>query len=116
MAARTTPEPALLLSRLVLAALILTAGVVLSRRFLSPPTPRPQAGGLKPLAIPLWQSAALASGTALEDDAPDPGAGPAARVSATAGIWTSGPFFPAPAGGRSGASSGCEPARTWTTR
>jgi hypothetical protein len=35
---------------------------------------------LKPLAIPLWQSDAVASATALEDGAPDPGAGPANLV------------------------------------
>jgi hypothetical protein len=81
MAERTTPDPTQLLSRLVLAALILTAGVVLSRRFLSPPAPRTQAGGgLKPLAIPLHQIDTAAHATAPEGDAPDPGASPADLV------------------------------------
>jgi hypothetical protein len=73
--------PSRLPSRLVLAALILTAGVVLSRRFLSPPAPRPQAGcGLKPLAIPLHQIDTAALAATPEGDAPDSVAGPADLV------------------------------------
>jgi hypothetical protein len=49
-------DPTRFLTRLVLAAMLLIAVAVLFRPFLSPPMPRTQApGGLKQLALPLWE-------------------------------------------------------------
>jgi hypothetical protein len=56
--------------------MLLIAAVVLSRRFLFPPLPRTQCpGGLKQLALPLWQLKALAA--TVPADAPGSDAGEA---------------------------------------
>jgi hypothetical protein len=56
------PDPTRYLTRLVLAAMLLIGVAVLSRRFLFSPLPRAQCpGGLKQLALPLWQLKALAA-------------------------------------------------------
>jgi hypothetical protein len=68
------PDPTRHLTRLVLAAMLLIAVAVLSRRFLFPPLPRTQCpGGLKQLALPLWQLEALAA--TIPADAPGAEAG-----------------------------------------
>jgi hypothetical protein len=68
------PDPTRHLTRLVLAAMLLIAVAVLSRRFLFPPLPRAQCpGGLKQLALPLCQLEALAA--TIPADAPGSDAG-----------------------------------------